>query len=240
MITFTNWEFNNHCSADMVGDSSLGNRLFMIAGTIGIAVKNGYEYGFPEWNNQRFFVNPLPILKDQEYKQIFLEWGFTGFDYPDNTSLYGYFQSEKYFEHCKELIRHYFTLKPICDPIKDTIIIHYRAYYEDLLGSMFARLDRNYYWEAIKRLPDRPVVVITDNIEKARNCIKRDYQYISSTALNDFYILSNADYLIMSNSTFSWWGSWLSGALTITPSVWFAKSHPESSKDIYCSNWIMI
>lgn len=240
MITFANWEFDNHCSADMGGDSSFGNRLFMIAGTIGIAVKNGYEYGFPEWNNERFFVNPLPRLKPGNYNQIFCDWGFNSFQVEDNTSLYGYFQSEKYFAHCKDLIRYYFTLKPICGPIKDAIIVHYRAYYADLYDTMFARLDRSYYWEAIRQFPDRRVVVVTDNIEKAKACIKRNYEYVSSSALNDFYILANADYLIMSNSTFGWWGSWLSGAKTVAPSKWFAEKHPESSKDIYRDNWIVI
>jgi hypothetical protein len=240
MITFANWEFSNHVSADMSGDSSFGNRLFMIAGTIGIAVKNGYEYGFPPWNNGRFFVNPLPEKKDQEYKQIFLDWGFNGFDVPDNVSIYGYLQSEKYFIHCKDIIKHYFTLQRMCDPIKDAILIHFRAYHESLKDTLFTFLKREYFINAIAEFPKKRVVVVTDNIPRAKEVIGDEFEFISNSAINDFYLLTQADYLIMSNSSFSAMAAILAGCPTVAPKKWFARGHKESAKDIYCKNWKVI
>ena len=29
----------------------LGNQMFQVAGTIGLATQHGYSYGFPEWMN---------------------------------------------------------------------------------------------------------------------------------------------------------------------------------------------
>ena len=122
MITFRSEWFNNRPKADVRGDNTFGNILFFIASTIGIAIKNDYEYGFPEWNNQEYFVNRLPKVKEQLFTTVDIpEGNFLGFDIPDNSSIWGYMQSEKYFEHCKDLIRHYFTLKPLVEPYKDCI-----------------------------------------------------------------------------------------------------------------------
>ena len=238
MITFKRDEFYAHPSADMEGDSSLGNRLFMIASTIGIAVKNGYEYGFPEWSNQRFFVNPLPKIEEKEFEPFNIDWGFHGFDVPDNVAIYGYLQSPKYFEHCMDIIRHYFTMNYQVEPIKGAILIHYRAYYELLYGVLFKELARKYFKAAIKQMPQLPVVVITDNILRARNCIGEGFEYVSNTAIKDFYLLCNADYIVGSNSTFSAMAAILAGVPAVFPRKWFANG--QSAKDIYSKDWIIL
>ena len=126
MITFTSSSFTCwHAGkrADQPGDIGLGNMMYFIAGVIGIATKNGYDYGFFPWKDQEWFENSLP-RNDTEYPQFNIEWGFHGFNVPDNVSVYGYMQSFKYIEHCEDLVRHYFTMKKVAEPIKDTILMH--------------------------------------------------------------------------------------------------------------------
>lgn len=250
MITFRDIVFSKYFAkeqANMRGDCHMGNWLFFIAGTIGIAVKNGYSYGLPKWVHQDFFVNELPLREGDEsnYQLVDIPWGFHGFDIPDNSSIFGYMQSEKYFEHCEDLIRHYFTIKAPIAPIKDTIFVHYRAY-NKTLKYMFTFLDRDYYLTAINQFPQKRVIVLTDNIPVAQSVIGTGVEYMSNTPIEDFYLLCNADYVVMSNSSFSWWGAWLSKAQTVCPRKWFNPTWgdtpgvPNDTKDIYCKDWIKI
>ena len=233
MITYEAYKFTERPVADDISDCSLGNLMFFIAGTIGIAIKNGYSYGFPEWNNAKFFVNTLPEVENREFRKVDLGWGFNGFDVSDNVSLLGWMQTDKYFVHCKNIIRYYLTMKDIAEPIKDKILIHYRNCLDE--GTLIVPALRDYYLKALTYLPKKEVVVVTDNIKKAQEVIGLDCQYISDTPIKDFYLLSHADYLVMSPSSFSWWAAWLSRAITVAPPRWFT-THDET--DLYCKEWI--
>lgn len=249
MITFRKFIFEDWKKKQSVtrkgDDCSIGNMLFFIAGTIGIATKNGYTFGLPRWNGSEFFVNQPPLPEDINYTEVDLPWGFNGFDVPDNTSIFGWMQSEKYFEHCEELIRSYFKMKPIIEPIKDTILVHYRAY-NPAVYNMLVPQTKAYYMKALAELPKKRVVVITDNITEARNVIGENVEYQTNTPIEDFYLLCNADYLVMSNSSFSWWGAWLSRAQTVCPKNWIPPTWgdvpgvPNDQKDIFCKNWKLV
>lgn len=245
MITIVPHNYNRR--ADLKLDCSFGNVLFSIAGAIGIAAKNRYSYGFYPWVNQEFFINPLPGIENGKFERELerintykgFDIGFLGFNFPDNSKLSGYFGSEKYFEHCKGLIRYYFTMKDLCKPYKDCILVHYRNY-KDTATNML-KLDREYYLNSLKRMPNKRIIVITDSIEVAKKTIGEDFEYISNTPIIDFYLLAKAEYLVMSNSTFSWWGAWLSGAKTIAPLNWYEGDWKDCpTKDLYCEGWELI
>lgn len=126
----------------------LGNQLFQIASTIGIARKNNHIYAFPEWEYQEFFTNRLPSAK-LLVKDVGTEKGCNYEDlsipqFPRPIGLHGYFQSEKYFKHCEEEIKKYFFLST---EIHDLI----RSKYEKVLGiyKTFIHVRRGDY----KKLP---------------------------------------------------------------------------------------
>ena len=57
----------------------------------------------------------------------------------------------------------------------------------------------------------------------------------------DLYVMTQCDYHIIANSSFSWWGSYLSNSqLTIAPEKWFGPQGPNNWDSIYCNNWHVI
>ena len=65
-------------------------------------------------------------------------------------------------------------------------------------------------------------LVITDDIEESKIMFP-DFEAINNSIDVDFYLLSQAKYRIIPNSSFSWWASWLSqnNKITIAPNRWF-------------------
>jgi hypothetical protein len=106
------------------------NQIYQIAGTIGIARKNGMEPVFPVWRNydhaERFgsgedinafehFRNPLPGPVDAEVHGAFkprpVEWGYHNVILPPgNWDISGHLQSLKYFDHCLDEVRHFMSM----------------------------------------------------------------------------------------------------------------------------------
>lgn len=253
MISIVPHYYSKEANNEKVKDVRLGNALFQIAGIIGVAFENDYKYGFYPWVNQKFFVNTLPEIDSKikfgsfknpsTYKNY--DIGFCGYDVPDNVIVEGYFGSYRYWEHCQNLIRYFFQLKKdIYKPLRDSIIIQYRDYGKDFPEFMHLNWE-NYYEKALNLLPDKRIYVVTDNPVAAKKDIKLDCEFLSISPIIDFYLICNADYLIMANSTFSWWGAFLSDAETVAPVHWFDPNGafgdcPVKNEDFYFDYWKVI
>lgn len=90
----------------------IGNQLFQIASTIGIAKFNNTQATFPSWPFDSFLENPLSHAWSRP--QCIFEENATIPSFPDQKvdyALIGYFQSEKYFKPYENEIRKLFTLK---------------------------------------------------------------------------------------------------------------------------------
>ena len=236
---------NNYFNkADSPKDCSLGNIMFVIAGIIGVAAKNGYKWGFEPWVNQQYFENELPGLDNIKYGTFQLpityqgfDIGFTGFNIPDNVRINGYFGSEKYWHHADKEVRHYLKMKDIAEPYEDCIMIHFRNYGLEAWN----KLDHTYYHAALKYFPKKRVIVVTDNIEAAKKAVLLDCEYISNSPIVDFYYLSHTKYLIMANSSLSYMAAYLSKAKTVAPENWYAGSFKDCPKEEnYLKEWIRI
>lgn len=126
-----------YCTFSQLGRyGRFANQVYQVAGTIGIARRNGMEPVFPLWRNydhaERFaskedinvsdyFVNPLPTLTheslvtkqfvEEGWKSKPVEWGYHEVVLPAGYwDLSGHFQSLKYFEHCIDEVRHYMAM----------------------------------------------------------------------------------------------------------------------------------
>src|SRR5574343_213283 len=227
----------------------LGNQMFQIASTIGIAVHNGYEYGFPKWMNwdakERFntdedievhnwFLHPLPEVS-VDLPDYFIHWGFLGLKHPDFRSYSGHMQSDRYFCHCRELIEKYFTLKH--ETRNDYTAIHIRL--GDYGGGYHPILSDDYLRSATSYLGG-PYMLFSDGGELAWKRLKEmgiDSELFNGNTLDSFREMKGCKNHIIANSTFSWWAAWLAGGQVVAPSNWFGPAAGLSAKDIYCENW---
>jgi len=175
---------------------------------------------------------------------------------PDNVDLYGYFQSEKYFRNIKEDIKKNFLFNPeivtACKEfIKKTInseviSLHIRRGDYLNLQDFHQTLSIEYYEKALDKLPNVPVIIFSDDIEWAstQHLFDGDRFYISESNTTDFdmCLMTMCDYHIIANSSFSWWGAWLSQSKkVIAPKNWFGPSLSQhDTSDLYCNGWEII
>jgi hypothetical protein len=248
----------------------LGNGLFQVASTIGLAQKHGYAYGFPTWRNydhverfgfqedidvHKYFLNPLPGRPEGvhfEHKTV--DWGYQDLHLPDrNFSLDGHMQSEKYFAHCAELVRHYFTLDDTLFPAhcrdladeQNTCGIHIRR--GDYDNDYHPFCTAQYYHEAMAMFPEATKwMVFSDAPARAREIVGPHAEYVEGQHyMNDFYMMTRCKNFIICNSTFSWWGAWLirhPGKVVISPSAdnWFGQVAGINGRDIIPSDWLQV
>jgi hypothetical protein len=248
MITFSKLEKKGH----------LGNQLFQIASTIGLAVESKHDFCFPKWSPNWFFKNELPVLSEQE----FIAYREEQFQYNSkkfgklNYDLEGYFQSEKYFDNT--LTKHYFEFKEeLIDKLKHT----YKAAFlkKTILLSIrrgdfvdhpdYFQLPINYYILAlINNFPDwkqRNLIILSDDI----NYCKFHFSFLDNaffgnqlSAIEQLALGSLCDDFIISNSTFSWWCAWLGEkehSTIIRPLHYFteAKNKIDNDCDYFPEQW---
>jgi hypothetical protein len=191
---------------------------------------------------------------------------------PDNVNLDGYFQTEKYFKHIEKEIREDFQFQDnVYQPCKELIdsldedrkiFLHIRRG-DPKLSWAYVNLQNahpvqtwEYYEAALKHFPeDTPVIVFSDVIEwcKEQEFFKPDRFILSETKdefvdgqrvpWTDLCLMSLCTDAIIANSSFSWWGAWLSNSeKIIAPSGWFKGSNNEhiDTKDIIPKNWTII
>jgi hypothetical protein len=233
---------------------------------IGINTHDAYNNKQLNQLVETFELRSATLDKIEEYKFIFNE---KDFEYDpmiecvtDGTDLRGYFQSEKYFKHVRnELLRNEFVFKtkvlkqgenfwsshsiegPVCS-------VHVRMGDYKILSDTHYNLNNNYYETALLKLPPcSRYIVFSDDLIEARNLLNpiaesfsRNFVYADLDYDVSMLLMSWCDHHIIANSSFSWWGAWLSenNGSVVSPKNWFSKKGPRSWKDIYCDKWIIV
>lgn len=200
-------------------------------------------------------------------KNKFIEknFGFDSsvFEVQDDTDFVGFFQSEKYFREFKKQIKEEFKFKSeIIEKSNEllskfdcplaSICIRRGDYLDSAYKKIHYTCGLNYFLNCLHRIPQDAIkLIITDDCDWAKekfskkiaNCrvINQDL----NNPKNKFIILrimSMCDYHIISNSSFSWWGAWLSNSKKIlAPKKWFGKDWNRGSwNDIYCDQWQIV
>lgn len=218
----------------------LGNQLFQIASTIGIATKNNQPYCFPEWKYQKHFNNPLPMGYLENAKE-YTEPDFTFYDVElakGNWDLVGYFQSWKYFDHYQDLVRHYFKFPT---EKKEGVAVHVRR--GDFLerAAYHTNLNLSYYTKAMNEFNGGHFTIFSDDIDWCKESIigSNISYYPTGDDIHDLKAMSEFSGFIIANSSYSWWAAWLSGSdKVIAPKNWFEV--PINTKDLYLPNWTII
>ncbi len=133
------------------------------------------------------------------------------------------------------------------------IAIHVRLgdYHE--AKSVFGMLSPKYYVDAIEALgvegTDRPIWVFSDQVELAKKMLgptisNRNVKWVEEPITHDpaesMVLMSRAKYIIIANSTFSWWAAFLGDTdkKVCFPSPWYqAKTSPE---ELTPKSWIQV
>ena len=155
------------------------------------------------------------------------------------TFIDGNMQSLTYIRENRENIQKWFEVP---GESFDGCVINFRGGEYKGITNVF--LPKEYYLAAIQKMqeiePQMKFMVVTDDEKKAREYFP-DFPIVSSGGVKiylhriyvsppsnligrDFAILQNAKYLILSNSSFSWWGAWSSKTAekVIAPKYWAA------------------
>jgi len=254
----------------------LGNQMFQYAATLGVARYLGITFTIP--NHKEIFddgignklrielfdcfdIKPenIGLLKTEHILQE------KGFDFDSSIlndrkqidyTLYGFFQTEKYFKHCANEVRSQFTFKKeIIDECKEIveecfeepIALHIRR------GDFLTNSDNHYnqtldyYEEALSKFDaKRQVVIFSDD---SKWCMEQelfsDDRFLVSEAAgpyHDLYLMTQCSDFIIANSSFSWWGAWLANTgKVIAPKKWFGPNNAYlNTKDLYCEHWEVI
>jgi hypothetical protein len=197
----------------------LGNQLWQIASTIGIAHRRGEQAAFPYWRYRPYLSVP------DEY-------------FPDLATLGGedlggdWLQEIGYFSEIEPLIREIFTFSPLAwEPIvrfhRDFLelphrtAIHVRRTDYLRLSDRYASLTHEYYEEAMS-ITSPPYVIFSDDIAWCRRRFPSDCIFMAyNRDYEDLALMASCDAVVAANSTFSWWGAWLSAGRRIFPRRWF-------------------
>lgn len=224
----------------------LGNQLFQVASTIGVAKKSGLDYIFP--TNDLFFelnsniptTNSLPKARVYKYDSIvYSDFKLTPGPLWD---MQGYFQSEKYFKHCEDLIRGYFKF-PEFKLGKNSCAVHVRRGDYLAYPNVFYELGHEYYDAAMNMFPSNTKFkIFSDDLDWCANFFSGyDLEFMyGNTPFIDLALMASCKNIIMSNSSFAWWGAWLNKNKEKT--VIFPKNYVknEDPKDVYVEGWVKL
>lgn len=227
----------------------LGNQMFQYAVCRTVAEKNGYQFYIPVDKNNHgqnisdYFdidmgSNNGVIVNRFTEDHTRQQFNPQIFNIPDNTAIWGFYQTDKYFIDNESNVRKWFNVEMdkvsqsvICKyPVDEYCYIHFRGtdYKNWDSGTRF--LPKKYFGDAINLVKNKnndiKFVVITDDIEGAKDYFQ-EYDIISNDMMTDFKLLYYSKYCIIPNSTFSWWAAWLSDkVITVAPNNWLNYQMP--------------
>ena len=251
----------------------LGNQMFQYAALKGIAAKHGSNICIPksknqnEWTDHQLntvfkmstltplnyqYVDPdRPTISEETF--FFNERLFK--NCPDWINLQGFFQTEKYFKHIRDQLLIDFQFhdniteiaKQVVSEWNKPVSLHIRRT-DYVSNSNHTVLPIEYYEHALSMFDNnREIIIFSDDPDWCLNhkLFDDDRFMVSQTGDNalDMCLMTFCSAHIIANSSFSWWGAWLSNSeKVIAPSGWFKGSNNEhlNTKDIIPNNWIIV
>lgn len=243
----------------------LGNQMFQFAFLYGAGKKNGYEIGF-DYSNQPLIAKifNLPAKNSDGINQPHMldENGNAGYietkGIPDNMDMKGYFQNNKYIDEIELDLKNIFVfneekmkkcyefIKQFREKVgKELVALHVRR--TDYLTAAATHFvcDKNYYDAAISKFGnDYHYILFTDD----KQWCAEQFKHVPNIIMNnntetDLILMSLCDHHIISNSSYSWWGSWLNENLDkkiIAPKRWYNVTGPKNWHEIYRKDMVLI
>jgi rRNA-processing protein FCF1 len=249
----------------------LGNQMFQISKALSEGLENSIDVKFklessiPMEGNQpsKYKNNIFRNIKFEDFNDQTLQinepnWSYSNLNvfYYTPVKYYGYFQSSKNFKNQAQKIKDIFSptqefiekLKNLHPKIfdEDSVSIHVRRGDYLSITEILPVIDKSYIDECLKQIE------ITSNIfvfSNDKEWCKEKLKYDNVTVVEDLddyeelWAISLCNHNIMSNSSFSWWGSYLNknkNKKVFVPSLWFGPRGEKNFNDIYEDEWIRI
>ncbi|MES2273167.1 MAG: alpha-1,2-fucosyltransferase [Chlamydiota bacterium] len=252
----------------------LGNQMFQVAAAIAYALENHCEAIFPEMLSAQhgkgnyenvFFRLNIQKREDVNFSLYNKEgpwpglWTYIPIPYHAgyNLRLYGYFQTEKYFNKYSEHIRELFSPKKklvseiynkyrfLLESSVPTVAVHIRTFIPDGHNPQAIEFfSWDYFLKAMHYFPENfRFLIFSDAIEYVKKNLprtKKDLHFIEGNSKYfDFYMMSFCTHQIVSpHSSFSWWAAWLNK----NPSkiVMVQSDHDTQNTDAFPESWIKL
>ena len=133
----------------------------------------------------------------------------------------------------------------------NSVAIHFRRgdYLSKKLNDTHNILSSDYYQRSIDfikiKVKKPNFFIFTDDMSYIRNTnfVKKNKCFLIDTqsSYQDLHLMSKCKHFIIANSSFSWWGAWLSSnkkKIVCTPNIWTKTNI--STIDLIPKNWIKI
>ena len=246
-----------------VFNGRLGNNLFQIANVISMASRAGTDFIFPKntWAGHRGWLPiDLAMFKYQfpqgefntsnEYGEK--QFHYIPIPYETNFKVSGFYQSWKYFDNIKDALLNYY-FQPSDKVVQslskynistNSLGISVRRGDYLMLQNNHCVLSIDYYQNAINRYfldNTDEIYVFSDDINWCRSVFGNDVHYVIDDIGTQLFLMSKMKNLILSNSTFAWWGAYLNqnSGIVVAPDPWFGPDNANMhTKDLYYPSWI--
>jgi len=182
---------------------------------------------------------------------------------PSDAYIEGYWQNTQYFQAIGKEIRTEYTFKnklpgqctPLMKRIRtdNAVCVHFRR--GDFVNHPTLDIvTLDFYYDALRLLSERidsaKLFVFSDDISWCREKFKPkeyDCEFVDQLLAGPngeyhLHMITACNHYIIPNSTFAWWGAWLSespGKVVIAPKKWW-NAQVESVNSIVPSDWITI
>ena len=183
----------------------------------------------------------------------------------EDVILWGFWQSESYFEDYKDDVRTVFSFRfpllgaatVLAEEIKnsESVAIHVRRgdYLSKKNRKLYVVTDIDYYKRAIsyigKKINNPRYFVFSDDMEWCKKNLRLPASAVYADAASSgekggdhLQLMSLCKHNIITNSSFSWWGAWLNKnkeKIIIAPQRWYTDPFP-TSVDIVPGSWIKL
>lgn len=250
----------------------MGNQLFQRAYGMALSAR-GYEVSFDksaliegthrEYSLEEYFDLPLKDSIGQCIYEKSLAFDVDKLYPADNTTLVGYWQSEKYFIEQADRLRSRFNnhwmhkpLQPLEKEVwgeiykSNSVFMHVRR--QDYVGlqHFHGMPTLDYYREAaeiIRSKTYKPTFfVFSDDTAWCKENFSSDFRIVEGTnKYEDLRLMAGCKHAVVANSSFSWWGAWIGdnqlGREVIAPKRWFAADKDKADDtDIVPERWLRI
>ena len=225
----------------------MGNQMFQISSTIGIAKKNNEDYIFPPWEYEQYFNLHGCFSNNIKVDKIYNEPHFHYAELPPikNVGLVGYWQSYRYFMDYDNFIRNIFEFSFSVEKNYNTASIHIRRGDYLKFSDCHTNLSDTYYHKAMSIVDADRYIIFSDDIDWCKGkFIGSQFNFAQGNSpAVDMALMANCSHNIIANSSFSWWGAWLNknpSKKVIAPTNWFGHALPHNTKDLLPKEWIQI